>query len=54
MNHKFEEIKVENLRFSSFFIVFYSVMPKSVRPKVLISLRIRKSCNYNRALPIYH
>ena len=27
---------------------------KSVRPKVLISLRIRKSCNYNRALPIYH
>ena len=24
MNHKFEEIKVENLRFSSFFIVFYS------------------------------
>ena len=27
---------------------------KSVRPKVLISLRIRKSCNYNRHLPIYH
>ena len=31
MNHKFEEIKVENLRFSSFFIVFYSFSPLSRR-----------------------
>ena len=33
-NHKFEEIKVENLRFSSFFIVFYSFSPLS--PNVCI------------------
>ena len=45
------------LRTSAVFCPLASIffaMPKSVRPKVLILLRIRKSCNYNRALLIYH